>query len=127
MGRPRKGNRVCPRCGQIVSCFQKIKIRGAEYWYSVHYEGYEKDPNGKVKLKLKKCYLGPVEYLRPIHTPVRLPSKYVMRRDPIEVVREVLWQVIYEVLPRGNIDTQKFKKMLREAIMMVENWEKERG
>ena len=54
--------KICPRCGQEFSYLEKQVKNGRVYYVAVHYLGYEKTPDGKVKKKVKKCYLGPINY-----------------------------------------------------------------
>jgi len=54
---------VCPRCGQPISYIEKRKIGNNVYYYAVHYEGYERGPDGKPRPKLRRCYLGPEKYV----------------------------------------------------------------
>lgn len=47
--------------------------KGRKYYYAVHYEGYSR-VNGKVRRKLRKCYLGPraYEYVSRMHSDIGL-------------------------------------------------------
>ena len=49
----------CPRCGRPVDWFERAKRGDRVYVIAVHYLGYTKLPNGKVRAKVEKCYLGP--------------------------------------------------------------------
>jgi len=53
--------RVCPRCGEPISYIERRKIGSHIYLYAVHYEGYERGPHGKVRPRLRRCYLGPAD------------------------------------------------------------------
>ena len=55
--------RVCPRCGQPISYIERRRIGNNVYYYAVHYEGYERGPDGKPRPKLRRCYLGPEKYV----------------------------------------------------------------
>jgi hypothetical protein len=48
----------CPRCGGEISWIEKQKKGDRIYYLAVHYLGY----SGKKK-KVRKCYLGPEEYV----------------------------------------------------------------
>jgi len=56
------GRITCPRCGQPVSYIEKHRRNGHVYYYAVHYLGYERAPDGRVRKRLRKCYLGPEAY-----------------------------------------------------------------
>jgi RNA polymerase-binding transcription factor DksA len=55
--------RVCPRCGQPISYIEKHKRGNRVYYYAVHYEGYERTPDGRIHKKVRRCYLGPDKYV----------------------------------------------------------------
>ena len=70
MPRKKAAQTICPRCGLPVSYFEKQRKSGKEYLYAVHYYGYSRTASGKVKKKVRKCYLGPVgayEYVTKLH------------------------------------------------------------
>jgi hypothetical protein len=50
--------KVCPRCGQPYSYLSSYKRGSRVYYLAVHNEGYE-EVEGKLKRKVRKCYLGP--------------------------------------------------------------------
>ena len=54
-----KGEGVCPRCGRPFSYIKRRKVGNRVYLYAVHYLGYERLPNGKIRKKVEECYLGP--------------------------------------------------------------------
>jgi len=54
--------KVCPKCGEPISYIERRRIGGHVYIYAVHYYGYERTPDGKVRRKIRKCYLGPEAY-----------------------------------------------------------------
>ena len=60
MPRKKAAQTICPRCGLPVSYFEKHRSGDKEYLYAVHYYGYSRTASGKVKKKVRKCYLGPV-------------------------------------------------------------------
>ena len=53
------GERLCPKCGSPISWVEEARRRDRIYVIAVHYEGYSRDSRGKVKVKRRKCYLGP--------------------------------------------------------------------
>jgi len=52
----------CPRCGAEISWIESQDKGGRVYYYAVHYLGYSKS-GSKVRKKIRKCYLGPEEYV----------------------------------------------------------------
>ena len=55
---PKVEGRICPRCGLPYSYIKRRKVGNKVYIYAVHYLGYTRE-GGKVKKKVKECYLGP--------------------------------------------------------------------
>jgi len=55
--------RVCPRCGQPISYIERRRFGNNVYYYAVHYEGYERGPDGRPRPKVRRCYLGPEKYI----------------------------------------------------------------
>jgi hypothetical protein len=53
--------RVCPRCGRPYSYLERHRIGRKVYLYAVHYEGYESGPDGRMRKRVRKCYLGPAD------------------------------------------------------------------
>jgi len=54
---------VCPRCGQPISYIERQRRGNRVYYFAVHYLGYERTPDGRIHKKVKRCYLGPEEYV----------------------------------------------------------------
>jgi len=54
---------VCPRCGQPISYIERQRRGNRFYYYAVHYEGYERTPDGRIRKKVRRCYLGPSTYV----------------------------------------------------------------
>lgn len=54
-----KDKPICPRCGLPIDWYERVRQGNRVYLYAVHYLGYEKTPSGKIRKKVKKCYLGP--------------------------------------------------------------------
>jgi len=55
--------RVCPRCGQPISYIERQRRGNQVYYYAIHYEGYERGPDGRIHKKIRRCYLGPEKYV----------------------------------------------------------------
>jgi len=51
----------CPRCFKDISWIEERVRKGRKYYYAVHYEGYSR-VDGRVRRRIKKCYLGPRVY-----------------------------------------------------------------
>ena len=60
----KKDKPICPRCGKPIDYFERHNQGGRVYLYAVHYLGYEKTPEGKIRKRVKKCYLGPEDSYR---------------------------------------------------------------
>jgi hypothetical protein len=72
-----QGVMVCPRCGAPISYIERQRRGDQVYYYAVHYEGYERTPDGKIRKKVKKCYLGPHAYIEvtKLHSDIGLTLK----------------------------------------------------
>jgi hypothetical protein len=55
---PRRGARICPRCGEPISYVERHRRGERIYYYAVH----EYYANGK-RVARRKCYLGPEVYV----------------------------------------------------------------
>ena len=62
--RVKKNKPICPRCGRPIDWFERFKEGNRVYLYAVHYLGYQKTPEGKIRKKVEKCYLGPEDSYR---------------------------------------------------------------
>ena len=121
--------RFCPRCGREVSYVER-QVKGSQtYYYAVHYFGYEV-VNGKVKKKVKKCYLGPreYEYVEKLHSlglaglidrerfrrylKELLDSTEMDLKELLEVVRELATRALEEV---EELDSARARELLEEA------------
>jgi hypothetical protein len=85
--------KLCPRCGQPYSYVDSYRRGGQVYYVAVHYEGYEK-VEGKVKKRVRKCYLGPQVY------------KYVEK--------------LHDLGLSGPIDKERFKRYFKELLDQVD-------
>ena len=80
---------ACPRCGRKAS-YLETQVKGSQVYYiAVHYEGYQKVKD-KVKKKVRKCYLGPKEY--------------------------ILVEKFHGLGLAGLVDPGRFRRYVREAI-----------
>ena len=62
MPRRREFRGICPRCGRPYNWIESYVVKGRRYYRAVHYEGCVKKGN-KVRRIVKRCYLGPQEYI----------------------------------------------------------------
>jgi len=85
--------KLCPRCNQPYSYIESYTKGSQKYYVAVHYEGYEK-VEGKVKKRVRKCYLGPQTY------------RYVEK--------------LHELGLSGPIDRERFKRYFRELLDEVD-------
>ena len=97
----REQKTVCPKCGEV--CSWVSEENGSLWCY--HYLGYEKDENGKIRKKVKKHYLGRVQYLR------GRPGEQTLSQIEFEI-RE-----IEEEMQKAN---EKEKKKLEEELKKLE-------
>jgi hypothetical protein len=87
---------ICPRCGQPYRYIEKRKIGNNTYYYAVHYEGYDRGPNGRARPKLRRCYLGPNVYFEvsKTHSDLGLTLKGLVEdgreRDYINAIVEAI-------------------------------------
>jgi len=61
-------NKICPRCGEPISWFERRAVGNRIYVYAVHVTTVRE--GGRVKRKVRKCYLGPedsYEYVSKLH------------------------------------------------------------
>ena len=54
---------LCPRCGRVLSWIESQHRGGNTYYYAIHYMGSYRDSRGRVRKKVKRCYLGPYSYI----------------------------------------------------------------
>jgi hypothetical protein len=85
--------KLCPRCGQPYSYVDSYRRGGQVYYVAVHYEGYQK-VEGKVRKRVRKCYLGPQVY------------KYVEKLHDLDLA--------------GAIDRERFKRYFKELLDEVD-------
>jgi len=123
---------VCPRCGLPVSWVEKLRKGDRVYYVAVHYLGYNKS-GGRVRKRVRKCYLGPetYEYVTRLHRDlgIVLEGAVVDRRvihyldafvsalSRVELDRPTL----VEILSKLRYLTQR----LEEYVRKVEELEKE--
>ena len=80
-------HRICPRCGEPFSYLERHrdKVSGKTYYYAVHYMGYSRTSSGKIRKKVRKCYLGPeyYDYVTLTHEREGLVLRGMLDRDRV--------------------------------------------
>ncbi len=91
-----QGLPICPRCGQPYRYLERRRFGNNVYYYAVHYEGYERGPDGRPRPKLRRCYLGPNLYIEvsKTHSDLGLTLKGLIEdgreRDYINALAEAI-------------------------------------
>nr|WP_011264480.1 hypothetical protein [Sulfolobus neozealandicus]CAH89326.1 hypothetical protein [Sulfolobus neozealandicus] len=95
---------ICPKCGQ--PCSWTVESEGSVF--CVHYLGYEKTSDGKIKKKIKKHYMGRVQYV--LGRPGLQPLLRV--KDELKHIEERI-KIIEEEIAKEK-DEQKKEELLRK-------------
>ena len=129
-------HRICPRCKSPFSYLERHRDRktGKVYYYAVHYEGYTRTPSGKIKKKVRKCYLGPdfYNYVSLTHGDEGLVFRGMLDSERILVYLDIIIGYLRRtrLTPREAIElAAKFEmiaKALKEAAKSEEKEEKEK-
>ena len=110
MARRESKVRICPRCGLPISWIEKRKTPHNNYYYAVHRIKVSKN-----KVKIKKCYLGPIEdyiYVTRLHEDIGLVLKGMNNGSRVlEYLRD-----IHEFVERNNLK----KEFLLELKRVIE-------
>ena len=124
----KKEKMICPRCGRPIDWIEKANRNGRVYYYAVHYLG-STSVNGKLKKKVKKCYLGPEEYVYVTRTHAKeglvlkgLPEQY----RTIEYLRELLASIVSKAGKMPEQDVQQLIEELNTAIVELKRMLEER-
>ena len=105
------GRSTCPRCGSPISWIEKLRRGDRVYYVAVHYLGYTKS-GGKVRKRVRRCYLGPeeYEYVTRLHRDLGIVLK-----GAIEERRVVHYlDAFLEALPRANVDRPTLVEILNK-------------
>ena len=110
-----QGLPICPRCGQPYRYLERRKIGNNVYYYAVHYEGYERGPDGRPRPKLRKCYLGPAEYIEvtKTHTDLGLTLKGLIEEGRERDYINALAEAIEARLRDGNLKPEEALELAR--------------
>jgi len=104
---------VCPRCGQPVSYVERQRRGSQVYYLAVHYEGYERGPDGRVRKKVRKCYLGPAEYIEvsKLHSDLGLTLKGLMEEGRERDYMEALVRFVRDRMRGGRLTAEGAREL----------------
>ena len=112
--------KVCPRCGLEYSYIEKRVVGGRVYLYAVHVMKVRE--SGRVKRKVRKCYLGPedsYEYVSMLHEREGIRLRGLVREDrALEYFDSLLNYVIRKDLSREA--ALKLISRLKEVVKVLE-------
>ena len=112
--------KVCPRCGLEYSYIEKRVVGGRVYLYAVHVMKVRE--GGRVKRKVRKCYLGPedsYEYVSMLHEREGIRLRGLVREDrALEYFDSLLNYVIRKDLSRES--ALKLISRLKEVVKVLE-------
>jgi hypothetical protein len=113
---------VCPRCGQPISYVERQRRGNQVYYLAVHYYGYERGPDGKVRKKVKKCYLGPSAYVEVTrtHSDLGLTLKGLMEEGRERDYMEALARAVEERLEGGRLGHEEALELARSIDRLAE-------
>ena len=116
-----KGKPICPKCGLPISYIDSYKRGGNTYYLAVHYLGYVKDQTGKVKKKIKKCYLGPKEYVyvSALHQDLRLVFRGLLENERILNYLKALREALEDMKLRRELLVE-LKKIAQDIVRIVD-------
>ena len=105
---------ICPRCGGVVSWYERQVKGNNVYWVAVHYLGRDR----KGRKQIRKCYLGPHKYI------------YVERLnwlglagavDPARYIRYLTLALAkINITPENIHDVEKALTRLKKQIQTIE-------
>jgi hypothetical protein len=104
---------VCPRCGQPISYVERQRRGSQVYYLAVHYEGYERGPDGRVHKKVRKCYLGPAEYIEvsKLHSDLGLTLKGLMEEGRERDYMEALVRSVRDRIRGGRLTAGEAREL----------------
>ncbi|WP_148666755.1 hypothetical protein [Acidilobus sp. 7A] len=108
-----RGVMVCPRCGQPVSYIERQRRGNRVYYYAVHYEGYERTPDGRVHKKVRRCYLGPNAYIEvsKLHADLGLTLKGLMEEGRERDYMEALARSVRDRIRGGRLTAGEAREL----------------
>ena len=112
--------RVCPRCGLPYSYIERRVVGGRVYLYAVHITKVKE--GGKVKRRVRKCYLGPedsYEYVSKLHEREGIVLRGLADRQRII---KYLDAIIRYIESNGDPETlSKIRARLERALEIIES------
>jgi len=117
-----RGVMVCPRCGQPVSYIERQRRGNRFYYFAVHYEGYERTPDGRIRKKVKRCYLGPAEYIEvsKLHADLGLTLKGLIEEGRERDYINALAEAIEARLREGRLRPEEALELARRLDRLAE-------
>jgi len=117
-----RGVMVCPRCGAPISYIERQRRGDQVYYYAVHYEGYEKTPDGKIRKKVKKCYLGPHAYIEvtKLHSDIGMTLKGLIEEGREKDYINDLANAIETRLRAGRLRPEEALELARSLDRLTE-------
>jgi hypothetical protein len=108
-----QGLPICPRCGQPYRYLERRRIGNNVYYYAVHYEGYERGPDGKTRPKLRRCYLGPEKYIEvsKLHSDLGLTLKGLMEEGRERDYMEALVRSVRDRIRGGRLTAGEAREL----------------
>jgi len=113
---------VCPRCGQPISYIERQRRGNRFYYYAVHYEGYERTPDGRIRKKVRRCYLGPNAYIEvsKLHADLGLTLKGLIEEGREKDYMEALANTIEARLRDGRLRPEEALELARSLDRLTE-------
>jgi hypothetical protein len=113
---------VCPRCGAPVSYIEKHKRGNRVYYYAVHYEGYERTPDGRIHKKVRRCYLGPSTYVEvsKLHADLGLTLKGLIEEGRERDYMDALASTIEARLREGSLRPEEALELAAKLERLAE-------
>jgi len=117
-----QGLPICPRCGQPYRYLERRRIGNNVYYYAVHYEGYERGPDGRPRPKLRRCYLGPSAYVEvtKTHSDLGLTFKGLIEEGRERDYMEALANTIEGRLREGSLRPEEALELARSLDRLAE-------
>jgi len=117
-----RGVMVCPRCGQPISYIERQRRGNRFYYYAVHYEGYERTPDGRIRKKVRRCYLGPNAYIEvsKLHADLGLTLKGLIEEGRERDYMEALANTIEARLRDGRLRPEEALELARSLDRLTE-------
>jgi len=117
-----QGLPICPRCGQPYRYLERRRRGNQVYYYAVHYEGYERGPDGRPRPKLRRCYLGPNAYIEvsKLHADLGLTLKGLIEEGRERDYIEALASTIEGRLRDGSLRPEEALELARRLDRLAE-------